>query len=181
MKSQNKLIVLIAVVCAAPFVSAWIAYYFFKPEGGQSFGRLLDTKPIPALPLNAEQAALTKNKFLLLHRIDGACDKACEDALYPTRQARTLMHKDKDRVVRIALGNAPTLSAEQKLQHPDLVVLSSFAGTPELTSLLESKTVLVDPLGNQVIAWERAQDLNGIKRLHGDLARLMRASKWEAK
>jgi hypothetical protein len=180
-KSQNKLIVLIAVVCAAPFVSAWIAYYFFKPEGGQSFGRLLETKPIPALPFNAEQAALAKNKFLLLHRIDGACDKACEDALYPTRQARTLMHKDKDRVLRVAIGNAPTLSAEQKAQHPDLVVLNMVTPSAELASLLESKNLLVDPLGNQVIAWERTQDLNGIKRLHGDLSRLMRASKWEAK
>jgi hypothetical protein len=180
-KSQNKLIVLIAIVCAAPFVSAWIAYYFFKPEGGQSFGRLLETKPIPALPFNPEQAVLAKNKFVLLHRIDGACDKACEDALYPTRQARTLMHKDKERVLRVAVGNAPTLSAEQKAQHPDLVVLNSFTPSADLASLLESKTVLVDPLGNQVIAWERVQDLNGIKRLHGDLARLMRASKWEAK
>lgn len=181
MKSANKMIALVAIVCAAPFISAWIAYYFFKPEGGQSFGTLLETKPIPPMPFTAEQAALAKNKFLLIHKVDGSCDKACEDALYPTRQARTLMHKDKDRVLRVVVGSAPVLSAEQQAQHPDLVVVNAPAPSAELANVLATKTVLIDPLGNQVIAWDRVQDLNGIKRLHGDLSRLMRASKWEAK
>jgi hypothetical protein len=180
-KSANKMIALVALVCAAPFISAWVAYYFFKPEGGQSYGALLEVKPVPPMPFTSDQAALAKNKFLLVHKVDGSCDKACEEALYPTRQARTLMHKDKDRVLRVAIGSAPTLSPEQIAQHPDLVVINAAPPSAELTSLLATKIVLIDPLGNQVIAWDRTQDLNGIKRLHGDLSRLMRASKWEAK
>jgi hypothetical protein len=176
------MILLVAIVCAAPFVSAWIAYYYFKPETtGSSYGALLPTQRVPALALSAEQAALAKDKWLLLHRMDGACDKACEDALYPTRQARTLMHKDKERVLRVAMGASPSLTAEQRAQHPDVLLLNAAAPTPEIAALLANKTVLIDPLGNQVIAWDRAQELNGIKRLHGDLARLMRASKWAGK
>ncbi len=178
MNSTKKMIFLIAVVCAAPFASAWVAYYFFKPDGGASFGLLLKTQPVPPLPMQSLDTERAKGKFLLLHGADGACTKRCEDMLYSTRQARTMLGKETDRLARVLLGNNPQLSDDQRRAHPDLIVLNAPAPTPEIAALLASKTVLLDPLNNQVIAWDREQDVRGIKRLNGDLSRLMRATKW---
>ena len=63
------MIVLVALVCAAPFVSAWVAYYFIKPEGGKSYGELL-----PVLPVISEQDRVllgddvVKGKWLLIQQ-----------------------------------------------------------------------------------------------------------------
>ncbi len=172
------MILLVALVCAAPFISAWIAYYFFKPEGGSgAYGQLLKTQPVPKLALSAQDAERVKGKWLLLQQ-DNECEKTCAEALYATRQARTMLNKDTDRLVRVLIGNSPKMSDEVRKAHPDVITLNTPAPTPEIAGLLATKTVLLDPLNNQVIAWDRSQDIKGIKRLNGDLARLMRASKW---
>jgi hypothetical protein len=175
-KSQNKLIVLIALVCAAPFVSAWIAYYFYTPTGGKSYGQLLETKPVPKLALDAKQIEAIKGKWLLIQR-DDECEKTCSEALYATRQARTILNKEKDRLVRVLLTQKP-LSDELARAHPDLLVSTSVPPDADIAALLLTKNVLLDPQNNQVIAWDRSQDVQGIKRLTGDLSRLMRATKW---
>jgi hypothetical protein len=178
MKSTNKMILLVALVCAAPFVSAWIAYYLFKPEGGGgAYGQLLKTQPVPKLAFSAQQIEVTKGKWLLLQQ-DNDCEKTCAEALYATRQARTMLNKETDRLVRVLIGNNPRVGDDVRKAHPDLIALNSPAPTPEIAGLLATKTVLLDPLNNQVIAWDRSQDIKGIKRLNGDLARLMRAAKW---
>ncbi len=171
------MILLVALVCAAPFVSAWIAYYFFKPEGGSSYGQLLKTLPVPKLAFSPQDAERTKGKWLLLQQ-DNECEKICAEALYATRQARTILNKDSDRLVRVLIGNNPKVSDEVRKAHPDVIVLNVPAPTPEIAELLATKTVLIDPLGNQVIAWDRLQDIKGIKRLYGDIQRVMRATKW---
>jgi hypothetical protein len=176
-KSTNKMILLVAIVCAAPFISAWVAYYFFKPEGGSSYGQLLKTQPVQALPFSAQDAERVKGKWLLIQQ-DNECEKTCAETLYATRQARTMLNKETDRLVRVLIGNNPKVSDEVRRAHPDVIALNSPAPTPELAGLLNTKTVLIDPLNNQVIAWDRSQDLKGIKRLNGDLQRLMRATKW---
>jgi hypothetical protein len=177
MKSTNKMILLVALVCAAPFISAWVAYYFFKPEGGSSYGQLLKTQPVPKLAFSAQETELTKGKWLLLQQ-DAECEKNCAEALYATRQARTMLNKDTDRLVRVLIGSNLKLSDELRKTHPDIITLNAPAPTPEIAELLKTKTVLIDPLGNQVIAWDRSQDIKGIKRLNGDMQRLMRATKW---
>ena len=49
MKPHHKTLSLIFAVCAAPFVLAWIAYYFYKPDARVNFGEILPTKRVPAL------------------------------------------------------------------------------------------------------------------------------------
>ncbi len=171
------MILLVALVCAAPFISAWVAYYFFKPEGGGSYGQLLKTQPVPKLAFSAQDAEATKGKWLLLQQ-DDDCEKTCAEALYATRQSRTMLNKETDRLVRVLIGSNPKVGDEVKRAHPDVIVLNAAAPTPEIAALLKTKTVLIDPLNNQVIAWDRSQDVKGIKRLNGDLQRLMRATKW---
>lgn len=171
--SARTMITLVALVCAAPFVAAWIAYYVIQPSGGESYGRLLKTEPVPPLPLPREAAERSRQRWLLVMRQEGPCAAECERMLYATRQAHTMLGKERSRVQRVLIG-APELSAEQQRAHPDLIVHPARAPTPELDRLLREGSVLIDPLGNQVITWPLDPD---IKRLNGDLMRLLRASR----
>ena len=166
------MIVLVALVCAAPFVSAWVAYYFIKPEGGKSYGELL-----PVLPVISEQDRVqlgddaVKGKWLLIQQEQALCDTACAEALYATRQARTMLGRERDRVVRVL--TIQNLQPEIASQHPDLLTKAG-AGKFDLIVPQQRGLVLIDPLGNQVMLWPKSPD---IKKLNQDLSRLMRASR----
>lgn len=174
MKSPNKMILLVALVCAAPFVSAWVAYYFIKPQGGGSYGQLLETRPLAPLALSAADAERWGGKWRLVMAIPDDCAAECREALHATRQARTMLGRERERLIRVVIapkGLDPALLAE----HPDLIVFSTLAMVPDTwQALLKRGVFLLDPLGNQVILWPKNPD---IKKLNQDLARLLRASR----
>jgi hypothetical protein len=171
-KSPNKMILLVALVCAAPFVSAWIAYFLIKPQGGKSYGELL---PVTQLFSEQDRTAVggerLKGKWILLHPNQGVCEKQCSDTLYATRQAHTMLGRERDRLVRVQMvqGMSPEIAA----QHPDLLLKQ---GVRYVDPSFNDKLgiILIDPLGNQVIAWPKNPD---IKKMHADLSRLLRASR----
>lgn len=168
------MIILVALVCAAPFVSAWVAYYLIKPTGGKSYGELLETRPLPALALPASGAPLWNGHWRLVQLVSRDCGKECEETLYATRQARTMLGRDKDRVTRVIVSPgepAATITGA----HPDLLVVPTLNQLPpEWRADLERGLLLVDPLGNRVILWPQNPD---VKKLNQDLARLLRASR----
>lgn len=174
MKSPNKMILLVALVCAAPFVSAWVAYYFIKPQGGGSYGQLLETRPLAPLALSAPDAEIWSGKWRLVTAVGDECAAECREALHATRQARTMLGRERERLIRVVIVSKsldPALLAE----HPDLLVLPTPTTLPDTwQALLKSGVFLVDPLGNQVILWPKNPD---IKKLNQDLARLLRASR----
>ncbi|MEO7253145.1 MAG: hypothetical protein ABIZ64_02775 [Casimicrobium sp.] len=174
MKSANKMILLVALVCAAPFVSAWVAYYFIKPQGGGSYGQLLETRPLAPLALSAADAEKWGGKWRLVMAIGDECDAECQETLHSTRQARTMLGRERERLIRVVIASKsldPALLAE----HPDLVVFSTPTTLPDAwQSLLKRGVFLVDPIGNQVIMWPKNPD---IKKLNSDLSRLLRASR----
>ncbi len=174
MKSPNKMILLVALVCAAPFVSAWVAYYFIKPQGGGNYGQLLETRPLAPLALSAQDAEKWGGKWRLVTAIGDECAAECREALYATRQARTMLGRERERLIRVVIAPKsldPALLAE----HPDLIVLPTPTTLPDTwQALLNRGVFLIDPLGNQVILWPKNPD---IKKLNQDLARLLRASR----
>ena len=174
MKSPNKMILLVALVCAAPFFSAWVAYYLIKPAGGLSYGQLLETRPLAPPAMSPADAERWGGKWRLIMATPDDCAAECREALHATRQARTMLGRERERLVRVVIasrGLEPALLAE----HPDLIVLSAPATAPESwQTLLQRGIFLVDPLGNQVIRWPKNPD---IKKLNQDLARLLRASR----
>ena len=174
MKSANKMILLVALVCAAPFVSAWVAYYFIKPQGGGSYGQLLETRPLAPLALSASDSEKWDGKWRLVMAVDDECGAECREALHATRQARTMLGRERERLIRVVIASKaldPALLAEQ----PDLIVFSTPAGLPDTwQALLKRGVFLVDPLGNQVLIWPKNPD---IKKLNSDLSRLLRASR----
>ncbi|MCX8097684.1 MAG: hypothetical protein N3F11_01500 [Casimicrobiaceae bacterium] len=171
--SARLLIALVALVCAAPFLAAWVTYYLLTPKGGASYGELLPTQPVPSLMLPSEDAEKLRGRWLLLVYVEGSCDARCEQTLYATRQAHAILGRDRARVKRVLLGGAQ-LSEAQRRAHPDLLITAAQPPTPALGQLLRTRTVLIDPLGNQVLAWPLDPD---IKRLADDLRRLLRASR----
>lgn len=166
------MIALVALVCAAPFVSAWVAYYFVKPEGGKSYGELLPTTQIVTdQDRNVIGGEPVKGKWIVFQHELGSCDEQCLQSLYASRQARTMLGKDKDRLVRVLTIKSPP--ADVAVQHVDLVVKDATSAV-DLSEPYRRGLVLVDPLGNQVIVWPKNPD---IKKMNQDLARLMRASR----
>ena len=174
MKSPNKMILLVALVCAAPFVSAWVAYYFIKPQGGVSYGQLLETRPLAPLVLSAADAEKWGGKWRLVTDIVDECAVECRETLHATRQARTMLGRERERLVRVVIS-AKALDPALLAEHPDLIVFSAPVTLPDAwQALLKRGVFLVDPLGNQVIFWPKNPD---IKKLNQDLARLLRASR----
>ncbi|GEM_PF-1117081 len=174
MKSPNKMILLVALVCAAPFVSAWVAYYLIKPQGGSSYGQLLETRPLAPLVLSAADAEKWGGKWRLVMAVDDECATECREALHATRQARTMLGRERERLIRVVIASK-SLNPALLAQHPDLIVFSTPTTLPDTwQALLKSGVFLVDPLGNQVIVWPKSPD---IKKLNQDLSRLLRASR----
>lgn len=168
------MIVLVALVCAAPFVSAWVAYYIIKPTSGNSYGELLETRPLAPLAVSSADALKWSGKWRLVMLTAEACPTACREALYATRQARTMLGRERERLIRVALTSR-SLEHEVVAENPDLVVISTLTALPEpWRAALDRGILLIDPLGNQVILWPKNPD---IKKLHQDLSRLLRASR----
>lgn len=168
------MITLVALVCAAPFVSAWVAYYFVKPVAGKSYGELLETRPLVPLELSRADAEKWKGKWRLVLLAPDACVADCREALYATRQARTMLGRERERLVRVAM--VPRALEQQLIvENPDLLVIATPGTLPEpWRAALDRGILLIDPLGNQVILWPKNPD---VKKLNQDLSRLMRASR----
>jgi hypothetical protein len=167
-RRNRRTLILIAIVAVAPFVAAYVAYYFFPRDKQVNYGELVATQPPP----DAAALARFKGRWVLVVSAPGACDAPCKAALYATRQARTIQGKEMDRVARVwlvpdAAPSDPALLAE----HPDVAVRQgSFAAWPAGSD----RIYLVDPLGNLVLAWPLDPD---IKKMAADIGRLLKASR----
>jgi cytochrome oxidase Cu insertion factor (SCO1/SenC/PrrC family) len=185
LKSRGRrTLLLLALVCTAPVVASYVAYYWFPPAGRVNYGVLLDARPITdiagTLPDGARfQLSDYRGRWVFLVAESGACEEACQRTLYATRQARTIQGREQDRVVRIWLQatGAPAVAPQLLAQHPGLVVaridanqwagLRAFIDPPQ-------DIYLIDPLGNVVLRYPVDPD---IKRMAKDLERLLRASR----
>ncbi len=178
-KSRRTLL-LIGLVTLAPVIASYVAYYWFPRDRQVNYGELLPTAPVPelrgALP-NGEPFKLAdlQGKWVLAVAAAGGCDASCAQALYATRQARTIQGREMDRVVRVLLvTDDARVDASVFAEHPDLlrarVAPADLARWPSRGE----RIVLVDPLGNLVLAYPRNPD---IKALAKDLTRLLKASR----
>jgi hypothetical protein len=175
----RRMIVLIAAIAVAPVVLAYVAYYHWPRMAHTNYGELLPAQTLPRI-IGTTRAGATfdsaglHGKWVVLFASPGECDPVCRQALYASRQARTIQNAERDRVQRVwlltdAAMPAPSLLAE----HPDLavarVVPTALAALPRGIHVM----YLVDPLGNLVLAWPANPD---IKAMSKDLSRLLHAS-----
>ena len=180
-RNARRTLAVLALICAAPVVASYAAYYWLHRDARINYGEL-DPRPAPAIVGTAGDGAPWRlaslhGRWVLLVAAGDACDSRCEDALYATRQARTMQGREQERIARVLLqpaGAVPPASALSE-QHPGLVAVQ---GDPEqwrsLADGSADRIFIVDPLGNLVLRYPSEPD---IKRLAKDLERLLKASR----
>ena len=125
--SWNKgrwMLLLLALVCAAPVIASYLMYYVFKPTGGTtSYGALIEPqRPIPGelmvtdekgqpMPLTA-----MRGKWLMVIVNGSDCNEQCATRLYFMRQVRALQSAERERVVErlAAHGRQTRLRRDQE-------------------------------------------------------------------
>lgn len=178
-RSSRRTFWLVLAVCLAPLLASYAAYYLFPRDARVNYGELLPTQPLaPIAGTGADGKALAlaelRGAWLLVTAAPAGCDLACAQRLYATRQSRTIQGREQDRVKRVWLvtddaAPAPALLA----QHPDLMLLRVAPAAIAALPRGRDAVYLVDPLGNQVLAWPPEPD---IKAMAKDLTRLLKAS-----
>lgn len=161
------------------------------PKQRANHGQLISPpQPLAGLQLHdlhgrplAEDA--WQGRWLLVYPGLPTCDAACEDLLYQTRQVRTALGKDMERVRRIyLLASIPPdparLEALRGL-HPDLLLavlaspetVAQFPETDAAALWSGQQLYVVDPLGNLMMRYDATQEP---KDILADLKRLLRLS-----
>ena len=179
-RNARRTLIMIAAAVIAPVALSYFFYYLAPRAAFTNYGELLPTASLPDLTgttIDGQPFRLStlRGKWTILVPAGGACDAACGETLYATRQARTMQGKDMDRVARAWIVTDDAVPAPERLaEHPGIVVARM--APSEVAKLPKGghAVVLMDPLGNQVLAWPRELDP---KALAKDLGRLLKASR----
>jgi hypothetical protein len=165
--ARLKLFILF-LVCAAPFVLGWAAWYFKWGTGAPgNYGELLPPRPTAGAPFDD-----LRGKWVLVNFDSAACDAYCERKLYFMRQVRTAQGKDQGRVERLwiitdAGAPRPALLAAIDGTRISRAKPERFPGEPV------DHIYVVDPLGNLMMRFPRDPDPS---RMLKDLQRLLKYS-----
>ncbi len=186
MSQRGKFLLLLALF-TLPTVASFVAFYFLPPPAATSYGRLIS----PAIPL--PEVALTRlddtrddlppalrGKWLIVTREQGACTERCHRKLVAMRQARLVLGRDQDRVLRVVLVEDDVKPEPRILKEYDGTIWVSAKALPWPNLLPAPKEgdrhaaiYGVDPLGNVFIQYNDAPD---IKMMANDLRRVLKAS-----
>lgn len=187
MSQRAKFLLLIAIF-TLPTIASFVVFYFFPPDKSNNYGELV--RPVvvlPAVPLSrleGQAGVITdglRGKWLLVTRDSGLCEDACRKKLYAMRQARQILGREQDRLLRVVLVDddvvpSDKLQAEFEgtlwLSAKNLPWISLMPGEKEVTSA-RSSIFAVDTLGNLFMRYSSDPD---IKRLSNDLKRVLKAS-----
>jgi cytochrome oxidase Cu insertion factor (SCO1/SenC/PrrC family) len=185
MSPKAKLAALLALFIV-PTLASFVVFYFFPPQKSNNYGILI--APVVALPqekfarldgVAADAADVLKGKWLLVTRTRGACEEACKQRLLTMKQARLVLGRDQDRVVRVVLA--------EDGRAPDADTLQAFAGTvwidakssawkdklPADATANADRIYGVDPLNNAFIFYGANPDIKGVAK---DLRQVLKAS-----
>lgn len=195
-RRSNWKLYLLLLVCIAPVVASYLAYYVFPPSDRTNYGALVEPqRAVPALPttlvrapetvagdaLAREGLAALKGKWIMLVVDSGACESACAEKLFFVRQTHASLGKDRDRVQQVLLlTDATPLPPAVDRAHPGLAVLRvAPQALGELLPVEPATTVadhiyLIDPLHNLMMRFPKDPDP---ARTRKDLQKLLKASR----
>ncbi len=180
---------LVMLVCAAPVITSYLTYYVIRPEARRVYGVLIDPqRPLPdamavgldGVPVNLRTL---KGQWLLVSVSGAGCAPPCEKHLYLQRQIRESLGKEKDRLDRVWLIDdsaavtaalVPALKDSTALRVDPLLLRRWLE--PAAQQVLADHLYLVDPLGNWMMRFPAAQDIEAAARAKGDIQRVLRAS-----
>jgi hypothetical protein len=181
---------LILLVCAAPVIASYFAFYVLRPSGADAaYGTLIQPSvgipEVTAIDLQGRAVPLRslKGQWLMVLVGPSACDAACEQRLFTQRQMREMLGRERDRIDKVWLvtDGAPlrTELRDALAATPAVTVLRVPADVvqrwlkPAQGHALEQHLYLVDPMGEWMMRMPPAADPTKVKR---DLERLLRAS-----
>lgn len=174
----------IAALCLAPFIAAWIAYFFWQPQAGANYGDLVPAHPLIDPPLRhldrrAFKLSELRGKWVLLQLDRADCAAACQEKLYAMRQVRLAQGREMERVERVwlILDEAPLetrlmreYDGTRMLRAADSPIVGEFAPSGGIREHI----YLIDPHGNLMLRFPKNADP---RRMQMDLSRLLRASR----
>jgi len=172
----------LVLVCTLPVIASYLAFYVWKPQDQVNYGLLITPTPMPEATLFVPEGrkpvdrASLNGHWTLVYAGPAACDEACREALYATRQTRVAQGKEMERVARLWLvTDADQPDPEILVTHPELQVARADATWLSLLPGAEHGThvFLVDPLGNVMMRFPEQPD---IKLVIKDLRRLLKYS-----
>jgi hypothetical protein len=199
-RRQRRLLIGLAALFFAPLAVSFYLYYGgdWRPGHRVNRGDLIDpARPLPELALPLARAPGTagavestertapdflKRKWTLLYVGAGGCSDRCRTNLYNTRQVRTALNRDMDRVQRVFIATGDCCDFDYLAQgQADLVTVRAGAEAEPLLKRLPpfggidpaqaDRVYLIDPLGNLMMSY--APDakpkgmLEDLKRLLG--------------
>ncbi len=187
-RGRRTLIGLAALFFIPLAISFWLYYAGgWRPTGTTNHGTLI----LPPRPLEdaaftlvdgttSARAGLLRDKWSLVFIGSGACDSACQRALWMMRQARLLLAEDMQRVQRIFIATGECCNSEflerehrglevvQPLDPAAQDVVAQFPDAGRGTNIY-----IVDPLGNLMMQFDSSQEPKGLLE---DLKRLLKLS-----
>lgn len=190
-KSGRWKLLLLLLVTLAPVIASYFTYYVIRPQGENFYGQLISPQvELPDLETKDSQGKVVnlrslQGQWLLITVADAACDAACENKLYLSRQIHIGLGAEQDRVERIwlSLGDqavperlSKTLEGATVLraQRTDIAAWLQ----PEPTHQLADHIYLVDPQGFWMMRFPPDPDLKAAASIKKTLNRLMRAAKF---
>ncbi|MFG6446944.1 SCO family protein [Roseateles sp. BYS180W] len=180
---------LVVLVCLAPVVASYMAFYVFEVRGS-AYGTLIQpTREIPQqLPIhNGQGQALKpeslKGQWLLVVVSGGACPEQCERQLFMQRQLRDMLGKEREKLDKVwivsdAVAIRPELTQALSQGLPPTVLRIPAEAlqqwlAPDAGRALADHLYLVDPLGRWM--WRAPVDADPMK-IKKDLDRLIKAN-----
>jgi hypothetical protein len=188
--SPRTKFVLIFLLFSIPFVASTAVFLFFKPSATTNYGELIS----PALPLpeaklarvdgidsqNDLLAKSLRGKWLMVTRDSGACEAVCQKKLYAMRQARLILGREQDRVIRVVLVDDDVTPSAKLVEEYRGTVWIAAKSLPWLNTLPagnlsnpRDRIYGVDTLGNVFIRYDADPD---IKRMMRDFQLVLKAS-----
>jgi hypothetical protein len=184
-RNRGRLVLgIFLVICAAPIVASYLAYYVVKPSSRTNYGTLIEPqRPVPSLAattLDGQPFDLSSlaGKWLMVTVDRARCDVPCATKLFEMRQLRLVVGKDQDRIERVwfitdeALVPAAVLAA-----YPGTVMLRANETTLSqwlpADDSIANHLFLVDPHQHLMMRFPNDADPYRIKR---DLTKLLGAS-----
>jgi hypothetical protein len=187
MSPRSKFLLLVALFLV-PTVASFFAFYLSPPTITSNYGTLIS--PVISLPivpvrrLDSGSEATSpglRGKWLVVTRDSGACEVDCRKKLYAMRQARLILGRNQDRVLRVVLVDDDVRPSEQLQKDFDGTIWIAAKSLPWLAALPvaspgaggRDSIYAVDTLGNVFMRYSADPD---IKKLANDLQRVLKAS-----
>jgi hypothetical protein len=184
-RNRNRWVLgLFLLICAAPIVASYLAYYVVKPTSRTNYGTLIEPqRPVPPLvatTLDGQPFDLSTlaGRWLMISVDQAHCGVPCATKLFEMRQLRLIVGKDQDRIERVwFITDEAAVPAAVLAAYPGTVMLR--ADEAELSKWLPADDsianhlYLVDPHQHLMMSYPNDPDPYRIKR---DLVKLLGAS-----